>query len=398
MSRHDRPGRLTDLLLLIAPRRMMASCVACAWLLLTFSAPLAPAAEEIKTLAIGAAAPDFKLPGVDDRTYTLADFADARVLVLVFTCNHCPTAQAYEERLIRLQEDYKDRGVAVVAVSPNDPEAVNLSELGYTDVGDSFEDMQVRAQERKFPFPYLYDGETQKMSLAYGVQATPHVYIFDAARTLRYTGRVDDGEVEAPKSHDARNAIDALLAGRAVPAAVTKVFGCSTKWNSKRAAGQELLKRWQAEEVALAGIDAAGVKKLAAGHGEKYRLINVWATWCGPCVDELPQFVDINRMYRRRPFELITISYDDADEKAKVLQTLKESYASTTNYLFTGENKDALVEALDPEWAGPVPYTVLIGPDGEVVYCNQGPIEPLALKKAIVERLGRTYAADRKTK
>ncbi len=398
MSYRYASRRLTSCGPFVAIRPMLVFYVAGAWVFLTSNMQPVPAADKVKTLAIGAAAPDFKLPGVDERTYTLADFADARVLVLVFTCNHCPTAQAYEERLIRLAEDYKDKGVAVVAVSPNDPEAVNLSELGYTDLGDSFEDMQVRAKERKIPVPYLYDGETQTMSLAYGVQATPHVYIFDAARTLRYTGRVDDGEVEAPKSHDARNAIDALLTGRAVTAAVTKVFGCSTTWSSKRATGQDLLKRWQAEDVALAGIDAAGVKKLAAGQGEKYRLINVWATWCGPCVDELPQFVDINRMYRRRPFELITISYDEADEKAKVLETLKETYASTTNYLFTGENKDALVEALDPEWTGPVPYTVLIAPDGKVVYRNQGPIEPLALKKAIVERLGRTYAADRKKK
>src|SRR5918996_451372 len=115
----------------------------------------------LKTLEIGAAALDFRLPGVDGRDYTLADFAKAEVLVVVFTCNHCPTAQAYEERLLRLHADYKDRGVALVAISPNDPLAVRLDELGYSDLGDSFEDMKIRARDQHYAYPYLYDGETQ---------------------------------------------------------------------------------------------------------------------------------------------------------------------------------------------------------------------------------------------
>ena len=134
----------------------------------------------LSTLPIGAAAPDFRLPGVDGKTYSLKDFADAKVLVVVFTCNHCPTAQAYEGRIARLHADYKDKGVAVVAISPNDPAAVRLDELGYTDLGDSFEDMKIRAKDHKFAYPYLYDGETQATSKAYGVLATPHVFVFDA--------------------------------------------------------------------------------------------------------------------------------------------------------------------------------------------------------------------------
>src|SRR4051794_3308739 len=123
----------------------------------------------LKTLPIGSPAPDFSLPGVDGRTYSLKDFADARILVVLFTCNHCPTAQAYEDRIKRLHADYQGKGVALVAVSPNDPKAVRLDELGYTDLSDSFEEMKVRAKDHHFSFPYLYDGEMQKSSLAYGV-------------------------------------------------------------------------------------------------------------------------------------------------------------------------------------------------------------------------------------
>src|SRR5207253_4258236 len=133
---------------------------------------------------------------VDGKSYSLKNFATARILAVIFTCNHCPTAQAYEDRIIRLHADYKDRGVALVAISPNDPRAVRLDELGYTDLSDSFEEMKLRAKEKKFPFPFLYDGDTQKTALAYGALATPHVFIFDQARMLRYVGRFDDSEVK----------------------------------------------------------------------------------------------------------------------------------------------------------------------------------------------------------
>ena len=121
-----------------------------------------PAAEGpiVPTLAIGAPAPDFDLPGVDGRRYSLKDFASAPVLAVVFTCNHCPTAQAYEDRIQKLHDDYAGKGVALVAISPNDPKAVRLDELGYSDLSDSLEEMKVRADDKGFTFPYLYDGET----------------------------------------------------------------------------------------------------------------------------------------------------------------------------------------------------------------------------------------------
>src|SRR6266545_3439669 len=118
-------------------------------------------AAESPTLAPGSSAPDFNLPGVDGRNWALKDFAGAKALAVIFTCNHCPTAQYYEERIKQLVTDYKDKGVAFVAISPNDPGSLRLDELGYTDLGDTFEEMKIRARDRKFNFPYLYDGETE---------------------------------------------------------------------------------------------------------------------------------------------------------------------------------------------------------------------------------------------
>src|SRR5262249_1345138 len=154
---------------IMAPYARLAAVVACSLAVLGAAQADPP---DVKTLSIGATAPEFKLPGVDGRDYTLKDLAAARLVLIVFTCNHCPTAQAYESRIAQLHADYKDQGVAVVAISPNDPKAVRLDELGYTDLGDSFAEMQLRAKERKFAFPYLYDGDTQKTALAYGVVAT----------------------------------------------------------------------------------------------------------------------------------------------------------------------------------------------------------------------------------
>ena len=349
-------------------------------------------AKEVSVLKIGQAAPIFELPGVDGKTYSLNDFQDAPLLVVIFTCNHCPTAQAYEQRIIDLHAKYSQRGVAFVAISPNDAQAVRLDELGYTDVGDSLEDMKIRAKQRGFAFPYLYDGQTQQASTAYGVLATPHVYIFDAERRLQYVGRIDDNDIAQPTSHDAQNALDDLLAGKAVRVPETRVFGCSTKWADKRPSALEALKKWDAEPAELKRVRPEQLKQLLTEPSDRYRLVNVWATWCVPCIEELDELVTMHRMYRKRDFELITVSADAAEDSAAVLKLLQDKHCSATNLILESDSRDDLFEAVDPEWQGAVPYTVLIAPDGKPLYRVHGEIEALELRREIVEQLGRTYA------
>src|SRR5487761_306429 len=132
-------------------------------------------------LPLGSHAPDFALPGVDGKIHKLSDYASSPVLVVVFTCNHCPIAQMYEQRIEQLYEDYGKRGVAVVAIQGNDPKATSIDELDSSDIGDTLDDMKVRAQYKHLHYPYLYDGATQSVTEAYGPQATPHVFIFDRA-------------------------------------------------------------------------------------------------------------------------------------------------------------------------------------------------------------------------
>jgi peroxiredoxin len=353
--------------------------------------PPAAVSAEDKPLAIGASAPDFQLPGVDGKTYSLKDFAASKILVVVFTCNHCPTAQAYEARLEKLHNTYKDKGVTLIAISPNDPKAVRLDELAFSDLDDSFESMKIRAKDRHYPYPYLFDGETQATSHAYGVLATPHVYIFDADRALRYNGRFDDGEVKPVKSHDALNAIDSLLAGKPVPKETTRVTGCSTKWSEKQADAKKSLAKWDAEPVSLSMIDEEAVAKLVKNDGKKLMLVNLWASWCGPCVAELDELVAINRIYRGRPFEMVTISTDDPKKRDDALKILMEHHVSSRNFIATSSDRDKFAEALDKDWPGPVPYTLLIAPGGKVIYRHTGDFDALDLKRAIVGYLGKTY-------
>ena len=366
--------------------------------MLTLALLAAPAlAIDPPTLELGSALPSFKLPGVDDKTYTEKDFTDAKVLALIFTCNHCPTAQAYEDRIIALHKDYKEKGVALVAISPNDDKAVRLDELGYTDVNDSLEDMKIRAKHRDFKFPYLYDGETQECSKKLGVKATPHVFIFDEARKLRYVGRIDNGEVNEVTSHDMRNALDDLLAGREVKTPTTRAFGCSTKWSDKRDGVKAADEKWAKQEVTVEVVGEDTIKKLAKKDSEDFVLVNVGATWCGPCVAEFPELVTMQRMYGKRHFKLVTISVDQPDQEERVETFLKKQQASVMTNLHWGDrDKDKLADALDAKWPGPVPYTILIAPGGKVIYRHTGAFDPLEVKKLIADSLGRTYASRKK--
>jgi len=344
--------------------------------------------EPHPTLALGSPAPDFSLPGIEGKTHKLSDYASAKVLAIVFTCNHCPTAQLYETRIKKLADDYRGKGVALVAIQPNNPAAIRLDELGYTDVSDSFEDMKIRAAYRHFNFPYLYDGDTQTVARAYGPKATPHVFIFDQDRKLRYEGRVDNSQRESlVKTQDARNAINALLAGKQVPVDHTGVFGCSTKWISKEDSARKELQKIEAEPVSVSLVSADDLKKLRNNGTGKVLLVNFWATWCGPCVHEFPDLETTYRMYRLRDFDMVTVSTNMPDEKAGVLKMLQKQHASGRNLLFGSTDTYAMQAAFDPKWDSPVPFTILLSPAGKVLYRELGEVDILKLRRTILGNL-----------
>ena len=269
---------------------------------------------------------------------------------------------------------------------------MRLDELGYTDLGDSFEDMKIRAKDHEFTYPYLYDGETQATAKAYGVLATPHVYVFDAERKLRYVGRFDDAEVKAVKSHDAKNAVEALLAGKPVPVEKTRVFGCSTKWADKAGRRPQI-----AGEVGRRAGRARADRRAGRRQARQERHQEALAR---------QPLGDLVRPLRRRAARA---RHDEPDVPRPELparhhqpgrsrpsgtrrcKVLKENHVAATNYHPELDDRDKFAEALDQEWPGPVPYTLLIAPGGKILYRKTGAIDPLEVKRAIVGYLGRTY-------
>lgn len=343
-------------------------------------------------LAIGSTAPNFELPGIDGAIHKLSDYSASRVLVVTFTCNHCPIAQMYERRIAQLTADYKDRGVSVVAIEPNDPKAITIDELDSSDISDSLEEMKVRAEYKHLSYPYLYDGETQSVTNAYGPQATPHAFVFDSDRHLRYEGRVDNSyRSELVTTHEVRDAIDALLAHREIAVKHTGVFGCSTKWKEKRAAQIEALRKIESQPVRLEMVSAPDLKKLRSNPDKKMLLVSFWATWCGSCIHEFPDLEDTFRMYSVRDLDLVTVSANMPDEKDSVLRLLEKMHATSRNLLFDSADTAALQAAFDPTWESAVPYTVLISPDGPVLYKKQGSVDILELRRTILANLPSDY-------
>lgn len=343
-------------------------------------------------LALGSPAPNFELPGVDGQMHKLSDYASSPVLVVVFTCNHCPIAQMYETRIQKLADDYRDRGVAVVAIQPNAPEAIRIDELDSSDMSDSLDEMKLRVQYKQLHYPYLYDGAAQSVARAYGPQATPHVFIFDRERHLRYEGRMDNSyRTELVKTQDARNAIDALLANQDVAVKHTGVFGCSTKWKEKEASQLEALRKIESQPVRLEMASADELKKLRVNPTGKTLLVSFWATWCGSCIHEFPDVEDTYRMYGVRDLELVTVAANMPDEKSGVQRLLEKMHAISRNLLFDSDDTAALQAAFDPKWESAVPYTVLIAPDGKILYQKQGTIDILELRRTILANLPSDY-------
>ncbi|MCP4375013.1 MAG: thioredoxin family protein [bacterium] len=376
-----------------------------------------PAYPKVTGLSIGDAAPKFKLPGVDGKTHTLDEYKDAKILMIVFTCNHCPTSMMYEDAIIKLSSDYAKKGVKLVAISPNDPGALRPDEVAGTVLGDSLEEMKIRAKEKKYPFPYLYDGDTQQAAMAYGGTLTPMVFIFDADRKLRYSGAVAGPPYSAASGPHARVAIEAMLAGKKVQNDRTRPFGCSTKWGFKRRSVDYATAMWNQRPVGLADIDLAGFKKLSANDTNKLRLICLWSL-DGATDKTFDKLIMLRRIYRHHPLELITVNIDPVAKKKEVLALLKKHHAARPapsrydrsdgkapiNYIFTGKDTAALTKELAARdgreaKAKPkskkaslplkIPCSAMIIPGGEVIHTHSGKLDPKALRAKLVETFQR---------
>ena len=342
-------------------------------------------------LAIGSPAPDFSLPGVDGKTHKLSEYAGSKVLAVVFECNHCPVSQLYESRIERLYKEYRGKGVTFVAINPNNPKSIRLNELGYTDVTDSLAEMKIRKAFRRLEWPYLYDGETQGVSIKFGVVATPHIYLFDKDRKLQYQGRIDDNQREdLVKTQDARIAIEAMLAGTPVPVTDTHAFGCTTKWMSKATGVEEEWAKIQAEPVKVDMVGADDLKKLRANATGKVLLVNFWSTGCSACASQFLDLETTYRMYRLRSFDFVTVATNPPNEAPAVLDFLRKQYASSPNKQFASADAAGLQAAWGATWKPGSPFTMVIAPDGKVLYQKEGRVDILDLRRVILANMPDT--------
>jgi thiol-disulfide isomerase/thioredoxin len=360
--------------------------VICAALLVVTLLSGAGAMAQTSPLATGSQAPGFSLKGTDGALHSLADWKDSKVLVVAFLCNHCTESQVYEGRVNALAQHYASKGVAVVAIQSSNPAAFSESDLAWSDVGESLADMKERASYRKFSFPYLYDGDTGSTAVAFGAAVAPTVFVLDKERKVRYSGRIDDDAQDGPgTSHYAADAIDALLAGNPVKVATTPAAGCPLRMGKdqggKQVAGED------SAPVTVSLAPAPVLTALRRNPTGKLLLVNFYATWCGPCVTEFPDLMATNRMYRGRPFSFTTVSSNVPDEEPQVLKFLQKMKATTSNLLFGSDDTYAMQDAFDPGLGAGVPVTVLLDPKGEVLLHQQGEIDLMEIRRAILANL-----------
>jgi len=346
---------------------------------------------EFPVLPIGSPIPEFSLPGTDGKAHKLSEYTRTKLLAVVFESNHCPVSQLYEGRVEQLHRDYRAKGVTIVAINPNNPKTVRLDELGYTDVTDSLAEMKIRTAFRGIDRPYLYDGDTQAVSIKFGAVATPHIFIFDQEHKLRYQGRIDDNQrEELVKTHDARNAIEALLANKPVPVAETRAFGCTTKWLSKASGVEQEWARIQAEPVTVDPVGAQDLATLRTNPTTKVMLVNFWSTGCATCASQFLDLETTYRMYRRRAFDLVTVNTNGPAETPAVLAFLKTQYASSPNKQFATTDRAGLQAAWGVKWNLAQPLTMVIAPGGEVLYQKEGRIDILEVRRAILAAMPDT--------
>ena len=336
----------------------------------------------------GAEMPQFRLPGLNGRLHDSSEFEKSNILAVIFLSNHCPTSQRFQERLIRLAKDYRPHGFTIVAISPNDPEAILPDELAHSDLGDTIEEMGIRAKELSYPFQYLYDGKTQEAAKAFGARVTPHAFLFNKTRKLCYTGRVGDPKNPTRTDReDLRLAIEALVQDKIPPVVQGRAFGSSIKWSKNRAIVEKVRERFSRETVSLKKADKRTLEFIRENKATWPKLIYVWSIEDKRKRNDLLELSSIHKIYRKRGLEWVTVCIDGETFQESAQQLLKETQASGRNFICPGSELSPLADLRAEKGNRITPYLALVESAGKIAYRSTAGLDPLLLKRHILTAL-----------
>jgi thiol-disulfide isomerase/thioredoxin len=320
-------------------------------------------AKADSNFAIGQPAPNFELKDLSGKLHALKSYR-GKPTVVTFISARCPISKMYQDRIRAVADDYAKQGVAFLAINANADELIA--------------EVRAHAVENKLNFTILKD-DGNIVADAYAAERTPTVYVVDGEGVLRYQGRIDNSQnVRLVKRNDLREALNELLAGKAVSVAETKAMGCVIKRAQKL--GQSPTAKVNAaittadpNVVLLKPAAFADLVKQSAG---KVLIVNFWATWCGPCVAEFPEFVKLDQTYRDKTVRFVHISADDSsDLKSKVIPFLKEQKARSDQFLQDTEDPQEMIDVVFKEWSGALPATFVYDKTGKLVFRQFGIID-----------------------
>ncbi len=318
-------------------------------------------AQAAEKPALGRQAPDFSLKDLSGKTHSLNTYR-GRITIVAFIATECPISNDYNGRMREIANEYSQRNVAFLGINSNFTESV--------------EQIKAHAAKNNLGFTILKDAEN-KVADAYGAERTPEIFVLDEKGVLRYHGRVDNSrDVRRVNRRDLREALNELLAGKPVSVAEGKSFGCLIKrvQNSKEvlaSAAQE--KSFEPKIGTLKPVDFQKFKNSAQG---KVLVINFWATWCGPCVAEFPEFVMLDKKYRDLGVKFVGISADEmTDLKTKVIPFIKEQRAMFDILIQDTDDPQEMIDAVNKDWPGTLPATFVFDKQGKPVFVKFGIID-----------------------
>ena len=325
-----------------------------------------------RKLSVGDQAPDFSgLVGTDDKKHSMDDYKDSSVLVIVFTCNHCPVAKMYEDRFIAFSKQYKKKGVSFVAISCSLFPA------------DRLEKMKRHADEKRYPFDYITD-PSQQTGRDYGATVTPHVFVLDTKRRIAYLGAFDDSmNSKTVERHYVRDAVEALLAKKQIEIFETLQFGCAIEYRKK-----------QTGDITLKVVGPREFKAVLAKQKGKVVVVDFWATWCLPCLKHFPKTVGWSRKYPKKELVVITFSMDDSDPESKedALTFLKKQNATIINLMSNLGGEEEAMAAFEID-GGAIPHFKIYDRKGKVFKTFGGdpdnPFTDMEVEAALVKALNR---------